>query len=134
MNRTAIQPLRSTIIHIRSKDADDLTNGEYNTHFRVNIMNPVICKLSEQIHISVMSCEIPYSFYNISAELKNNTLVYDNTTLTFTSQDYDIDDLMDYFSNDTAFSSIFSATYNTQTNKMTFTNNTSASHTLKFSQ
>lgn len=134
MNRTAIQPLRSTIIHIRSKDADDLTNGVYNTNFRVNIMNPVLCELSEQIHISVMSCEIPYSFYNISAELKNNTLVYDNTTLTFTSQDYSIDDLMDYFSNDSSFSSVFSAAYNTQTNKITFTNITNASHTLKFSQ
>lgn len=126
--------IRSTIIHIRSKDATDLTDGVYNTNFRVNVANPIICNPSEILHISVMSCEIPYSFYNISSELNNNTLVYDtNTTLTFENQDYSIDDLIDYFNQNVAFSSIFTTTYNRQKNKITFTNITNASHTINFS-
>ena len=36
------------------------------------------------MYISIMSVEIPYSFYNISSDLNNNTLVYDTSnTLTF---------------------------------------------------
>ena len=80
------QSIRSTICHIRSKDATDLTDGTYNTNFRVNIVNPIYCNLGEELHISLMSCEIPYSFYNISSELFNNTLIYNgNSTLTFVS-------------------------------------------------
>ena len=82
-----------------------VSNGEYNTHFRVNITNPILCSLEEELHISVMSVEIPYSFYNISSNLLNNTLVYDtNNTLTFDNQDYDIDDLVAYCNADTNFS------------------------------
>lgn len=81
-----------------------------------------------------MSVEIPYSFYNISSNLLNNTLVYDtNNTLTFDNQDYDIDDLVAYCNADTNFSAIFTTTYNAQKNKITFTNNTNASHTINFS-
>ena len=82
-----IQSIRSTIIHIRSKDATDLTGGTYNTFFRVEVTNPVVCLAEEELHISVMSCEIPYSFYNISADLSNDTLIYDtNQTLTLTTK------------------------------------------------
>jgi len=82
-----------------------------------------------------MSCEIPYSFYNISAELFNNTLVYNgNVTLTFTNQDYSIDNLIEYFNQDTAFSAIFTTTYNWQKNKITFTNITNTDQIINFSQ
>ena len=73
------QSIRSTILHARSKDATDLSNGQYNTYFRVNIVNPIMCNIDEELHISVMSCEIPYSFYNLSSELFNNTFVKNMT-------------------------------------------------------
>jgi len=129
------QSIRSTIIHCRSKDATDLSNGTYNTYFRVNITNPISCAIDEELHISIMSCEIPYSFYNISAELLNNTLVYNgNSTLTFTSQDYDIDELINFFNQDSSFNAIFSTTYDAQKNKITFTNNTGTNQVINFSQ
>ena len=128
------KPLRSTIIHIRSKDATDLSNGIYNTHFAVEILDPILSMKDEEIHIQTMSVEIPYSFYNISTELQNNILTYDtNQTLTFTSQNYNINDLISFFVNDTTgFASIFSTTYNRQKNQITFTNTTSQSHTINF--
>lgn len=129
------QSIRSMVIHIRSKDATDLSNGQYNTHFRVNIINPIICDTSEELHISVMSCEIPYSFYNISAELFNNTLVYNgNVSLTLPSQDYSITRLLNYFTSDTAFSAVFETTYDKQKNKITFKNTTNTNQTINFTQ
>jgi len=132
-SQNIIQPKRSTVLHIRSKDATQLTSG-YNTHFDVNLTNAIIIDENEEMHISIMSAEIPYSFYNVSTELENNKLVYDDTqTLTFTSQDYDIDELVDFFESNTAFKAIFTTTYNTQTNKISFKNTTSASHKINLS-
>ena len=129
------QSIRSTILHARSKDATDLSNGQYNTYFRVNIVNPIMCNIDEELHISVMSCEIPYSFYNVSSELFNNTLIYNgNVILTFTNQDYSICDLINFFNQDSLYSSIFTTTYDAQKNKITFTNNTSTSQVINFSQ
>ena len=130
------QSIRSTILHCRSKDATDLTDGTYNTSFRVNITSPIYCSIDEELHISIMAVEIPYSFYNISSELFNNTLIYNGTsTLTFTSQDYSIDELINYFNQDTTgFSAIFTATYDAQKNKIIFTNNTGSDQIINFSQ
>jgi hypothetical protein len=79
MNNNIIQAKRSTILHIRSKDATQLTTG-YNTNFQINLLNPIIISDNEEIHISIMSAEFPYSFYNVSTELENNILVYDDTS------------------------------------------------------
>ena len=82
MNNNIIQPLSSVVLHIRSKDAEQLTTN-YNTHFSVNLINPINIDKTDEVHISIMSVEIPYSFYNISSELDNNTIVYDGSnTLT----------------------------------------------------
>ena len=111
MNNNIIQPLSSVVLHIRSKDAEQLTTN-YNTHFSVNLINPINIDKTDEVHISIMSVEIPYSFYNISSELDNNTIVYDGSnTLTFTSQDYSVYDLKDFFNNDTNFNAIFTTTY-----------------------
>lgn len=128
-----IQAKRSVVLHIRSKDAVQKTDG-FNTNFNVNLTNAITVKDDEEIHISVMSAEIPYSFYNISTDLQNNTLVYDDTnTITFTNQDYDIDELVAFFEANTAFKAIFNTTYNTQTNKITFTNTTGVTHKINLS-
>tara|TARA_Y100000004_G_C8944656_1_gene425757 strand:+ start:262 stop:1239 length:978 start_codon:yes stop_codon:yes gene_type:complete len=133
MNNNIIQPLSSVVLHIRSKDANQLTT-DYNTHFSVNLINPILIRKSEEVHISIMSVEIPYSFYNISTELSNNTLVYDTSnTLTITSQDYSVFELRDFFNADTNFSAIFTTTYDKQKNKLKFLNKTSSSHTINLS-
>lgn len=132
-NNNIIQAKSSTVLHIRSKDALQLTDG-YNTNFSVNLTNPIIINDNEEIHVSVMSAEIPYSFFNISSHLENNILVYDDTnTLTFTNQNYDVDEMVDFFESNTAFKAIFTTTYNTQTNKITFTNTTGVSHKINLS-
>ncbi len=133
MNNNIIQPISSTVLHIRSKDATQNRTG-YNTDFNVNLINPINIGNKEEAHISIMSVEVPYSFYNISSELNNNTIVYDTSnTLTITSQDYSVYDLKDFFNNDTNFSAIFTTSYNRQKNKLTFLNKTSDSHIINFS-
>ena len=128
---TIIQPKSSTVLHIRSKDATQVLDG-FNTDFNLNLKNPIIVANDEELHISLMSCEIPYSFYNISSDLNNNTLYYAETLLTFTNQDYSIDDVVDFFNNDTGFSAKFTTTYDRQKNKIKFTNISASSQILQF--
>ena len=128
-----VQSVSSTVLHIRSKDANQNTSG-FNTNFGVNLINPINIMRDQEAHISIMSVELPYSFYNISADLKNNTLVYDTSnTLTFTSQDYSVYDLRDFLNADTGFSAIFTTTYDRQKNKLIFTNKTGSSHIINLS-
>lgn len=128
-----VQPVSSTVLHIRSKDANQNTSG-FNTNFGVNLINPINIMRDQEAHISIMSVELPYSFYNISADLNNNTLVYDTSnTLTFTSQDYSVYDLRDFLNADTGFSAIFTTTYDRQKNKLIFTNKTGSSHIINLS-
>ena len=85
-----IQPIRSTVLHIRSKDANQLQDG-FNTNFSVDLKDPIKINIFEEVHIQMMSAEIPFSFYNISDNLDNTILKYDtNETLIFTTQDYSI--------------------------------------------
>ena len=49
-----IQAKRSTILHIRSKDAVQKTDG-FNTNFDVFLTNAIIANDNEEIHISIMS-------------------------------------------------------------------------------
>ena len=133
MNNNIIQPISSIVLHVRSKDAEQNRTG-FNTDFNVNLINPINISNQEEAHISIMSVEIPYSFYNISSDLNNNTLVYDTSnTLTFTDQNYSIYDLKDFFNNDTNFSAIFTTSYNRQKNKLTFLNKTESSHVINLS-
>jgi len=130
MSNLLLQPINSTILHIRSKDATQLVSG-FNTDFNVNLVNPININQNQEIHISMMSAEIPYSFYNISSNLNNNIIKYDTTeTLTFVNQDYSILDVRDFFNNNTAFANIFTTTYDTQKNKLSFLNKTGATHTI----
>ena len=131
MNVNSVQSKSSTILHIRSKDASQILDG-FNTDFKLILTNPIIISQEEEIHISLMSAEIPYSFYNISSNLKNNILYYAETILTFTNQDYSIDDIVDFFNNDTGFSAKFTTTYDRQKNKIKFTNISGSSQILQF--
>ena len=125
-----IQPIRSTVLHIRSKDATQLQDG-FNTNFSVDLQDPIKINIFEEVHIQMMSAEIPFSFYNISDNLDNTILKYDtNETLIFTTQDYSIFELIDFFNADTNFSAIFTTSYNEQKNKINFLNKTGITHTI----
>lgn len=122
-------PKRSTILHIRSKDTNLI---DLNTHFSVNLFDPVICNQGEICNIQLTSLEMPYSFYNVSTSLKNNTLAYDNSTLTLPSKDYDIDELVRVINADTNFP--LTTSFDNFTYKITFTNSTNSDVVLKFSE
>jgi hypothetical protein len=121
---SVLQAIRTTVFHVRSKDGTQL-DSNFNTHFSVNLLNPVICNEGEEIHISVSSAEIPYSFYNISSDLENNTLKIDDNgttyTITISNGSYDIDDLVDAFNNTTDFANRFTMSFDEITLQITFT-------------
>jgi len=123
-------PLRTTYLLIRSKDAIQLTAG-LNTHFQVNLVSPIVANQGEEIHTSIISASIPHSFYAVSSNLGNNTIVYDNTHIfTLPSQNYDPKELIRVINVDPLFP--FTASYNRYTNKVSFTNKTLVSHTLNW--
>ena len=129
---TTIQPIRSIILHIRSKDATML-DDDLNTHFEVNLKAPISIEPTEEIHCFLSQAEIPYSFYCVSSDLDNNILKYDTTeTLTFPNQNYNPDELINTLNDDSGFGAIFTSTYNRFTNKITITNTTGSSHVINW--
>ena len=127
---TVIKPTRTTILHIRSKDATQISSG-LNSNFSVNLVSAIECGEDEEIHAQLISAEIPNSMYNISSAVNNNTIVYDtNQTLTLPDQNYDIKELIRVINADSSFP--FEVSHNKYTNKFTFTNNTPDSHDLNW--
>jgi hypothetical protein len=124
--------LRSTYLHVRSKDGTQLEDT-LNTNFSVLLASPVKADTDEVINISMISASIPHSFYDVSAALKNNTIVYDAvSTMTLPSQNYTPYELIRVLNADAAFSAIWTASYNLYTNKLTLTNITGVPHDLNW--
>lgn len=130
MDNQIVQPLRQYVVHIRSKDAE--REGILNSHLFIDLAEPInINPITEEIHQIILSGEIPYSFYNISADALNNTIVYEtNNTFTLPSKNYDIYELIDVITNDANFP--FSATYDKYTMKITLTNTSNATKTINW--
>jgi hypothetical protein len=127
---TVRQPIRTTILHIRSKDADQISAG-LNTNFTVQLVSAIECGQDEEIHAQLISAEIPNSCYNVSSAVNNNTIVYDtNQTFTFPAKNYDPKELLRVMNDDATFP--FTVTRDKYTNKLTFTNNTPVSHTINW--
>lgn len=125
-----LKPKRITIVHIRSKDANQ-KNADLNTEFGINLVSPVECGQQEEIHAQVISAEIPNSAYNVSAQVENNKIIYDNTsTFTFPDKNYDVDELVKVINADGSFP--FTVTFDYFTGKLTFTNSDSSSHILNW--
>lgn len=127
MNQSRL-PKRSTILHVRSKDAD--LNGLLNTDINILLKAPITTAPTEVCVISVVSAEIPYSFYNISSNLGNNILHYDDTSYDLGSSNYDINRLVSSLNTGLPLD----VTWSKYTFKITFTNNTSSIVTMKFSE
>jgi hypothetical protein len=115
-----LRPKRTTVVHIRSKDALQL-DPDLNTNFRVNLVSPIECGQTEEIHAQLISAEIPNSAYNVSSQVGNDTIVYDTiSSYTLPSKNYDIDELVRVITADVTFP--FSATFDEFTGKITLTN------------
>ena len=133
-NINTIQPIRSIVLHIRSKDAIQIDNN-LNTNFEVDLLAPIAITPLEELHIFLSQAEIPYSFYCVSSDLNNNILKYDvDGQLTFPNQNYTPDELIRIMNDDTSFSSIFNTTYNRFTNKITITNNSGETKEINWTE
>lgn len=60
----------SKILHIRSEDADEFIDEELTSGFSITFNEIIRCEEDEFMLISLNSCEIPYSFYNIDYKNK----------------------------------------------------------------
>lgn len=106
-------------IHLNSQNADSYN---YNNFSDCNFYLPIIeLPLQHTIMLSVQSCVIPYTFYNISSS--NNTLIYTQnnitTTLNILQGNYNAINLASYL---TLNLTNISVKYNTISNKFIFTN------------
>ena len=110
--------LPSRPIHLNSKYAT-YTDSKYIFRLDTAIMR-------EENHlmlISLVSGNIPHSYYNINS---NNNIIYyiENSTtktLTITSKNYNVNDLVSYLNSNWTN---FTTTYTISTNKYTFANST----------
>jgi len=105
----------------------------YNSNMKIDLQSGISRNNALQdIHLQLNSCEIPHSFYNFSSNLNNINLNVDNSpSLVLTEQHYDIYELVAFI---TASSFPYSATFDSQKNKITLTNTDATSHTINFSQ
>ena len=130
-----LQPLKQYVLHIRSKDVD--REGDLNSHLFIDLAEKIeLNPLTQELHQQVLSAEIPYSFYNISSDLKNNTIVYTisgvKSTFTFTNKDYTIDEFVRVMTDDLTFP--FTATYDTFTMKISLQNTSVNTVTLNWTE
>ena len=123
---------KSYMIHIRSKDCVQLTDG-LNTDLLVELDNPIKKNNSQDIHISLSSAEIPFNFYSFSSNLDNLNLYVDSSSnLVIEEGNYDIYELIKIITDDVTFP--YTATYNQNKSKVTLTNSDSTQHIINFSQ
>ena len=130
MESLSAQPLRQYILHVRSKDAE--RSGENNSHIFIDLVEPIVIDPAiEEIHQVLLSGEIPYSFYNISPSVQNDTVTYNNSQqLTLPPKNYDINELVRVINADATFP--FNASYDKYTMKITLTNTSSSAVTLNW--
>lgn len=122
----------SYLLFIRSKEVVQLTSN-FNSNMKIDLQSGISRNNALQdIHLQLNSCEIPHSFYNFSSNLQNINLYVDgSSSLVLTEQHYDIYELVAFI---TASSFPYSATFDSQKNKITLTNTDATSHTINFSQ
>ena len=131
MDTQILRPISSNIVHIRSKDATQLTAG-YNSHFKFILEDPIKIKQGEQINVTMSSAEIPYSFYNVSTDVNNTGIMVDDggAEFNFTNGNYSIYDIRDAITASTDIT--FSATFDIKSMKLTLTNTDSSPHTINW--
>ena len=111
--------MESIQIYLNSKNADAYNNGASDCEYNL----PLI-EIPDGFHIylSVVSCLIPFSFYNINNSNNNLYYSFDGSTmtnLTIPIGNYNVNDLVKYFKSNMIG---FAISYNQNANKLTFTN------------
>ena len=137
-------------IHINSADAISLIgegtdSGMPNTSdFLFTFEDYIFCSQSQNMVVSIDSCEIPCAWYNVSLSLENSKFSFQEAgesaaIITLTSGCYDVDDLADEIGTKlTAYSvgklgATYTCEYVDSTLKFKITStNTSAVYTLNF--
>ena len=109
--------MESIQIYLNSKNADAYINGASDCEFNL----PLI-EIPDGFHIylSVVSCLIPFSFYNINNSNNNLYYSFDSSTmtnLTIPIGNYNVNDLVKYFKSNMVG---FTISYNQNSNKLTF--------------
>lgn len=107
--------MESFQVYINSKNAISVINYNYNFNLpQIDVADN--CYL----FLSVQYASIPYSFYNVN--VYNNLFIYSINDVSYTLNidvgNYNINQLIDYINNNTDLV----LSYNTLTNKITFTN------------
>ena len=123
----------SYIVHIRSKDCRQLTEG-FVTDLEVSLDAEVKkSKPGQDIHVSLSSAEIPISWYAFSSNINNIAIYVDDApSLAIAEGNYDVFELIALINADATFP--YAATYNENTGRVTLTNTDAASHVINFSQ
>ena len=105
-------------IYLNSTNADSVTNYNYNF-----VLPNLEIADGNYIYLSVQYANIPYSFYNINStnNVLNYTLNSVNYTVTITPGNYNITQLIAFLK--TSMSG-FTISYNSITNKITFSHST----------
>lgn len=120
-------------IHIRSRDCAQQQTG-FNTHFVVSLEAPIHRPEGMEMHVSVSSAAIPWSWYSFSSHLGTEKLQVDGADtngLTLTEGNYDIYEMVAAITADAAFN--YTATFNVNTLKVTLTNSDATQYTINFS-
>jgi hypothetical protein len=128
-----MSPDDSFIIHIRSKDCEVLTAG-YNSHLRVNLSAPINRAPEQMFHVALSSAEVPHSWYDISTATSTTQLYVDGvpSLVIPTEGNYDVWELEAAFNASVTFP--YDCVYDSNSSKITFTNNDATEHTINFSQ
>ena len=103
-----------------------------NSHIFIDLVESIVIDPQvEEIHQIVLSGEIPYSFYNISPSVQNDTITYNtSSTLILPPKNYDINELIRVINADTNFP--FSSSYDKYTMKITLTNTSASPVTINW--
>ena len=115
---------KSYMIHVRSKDCEQLSSG-FNTDMKINLQAGIARDNANQdIHLSISTASIPVTFYYFSSYLNNVTINYETTsgtksTYTLPDGSWDIYNLCDHI---TTSSFPYKATYNENNSKITLLN------------
>jgi len=122
----------SYLLHVRSKDCRELTQG-FNTDLQINLEAEIKKNSPDQdLHISLSSAEIPITYFQFSSNLDNLNIYVDGiASLTIVEGNYDIYELIDLI---TASPFPYSATYNENNGRVTLTNSDATEHTINFSE
>jgi hypothetical protein len=121
------QPFTSRIVCVDSEFRNNIFSDKLNTDFTITLSETI----KNVISLKLYSIQIPKTWYNIDAEIGNNTFKIDNSFIEIESGNYTIDNLIETINKDISNHNI-SFIYNNITQKVTIKNSTNSNHTITF--